>query len=124
MVVDGVELLRLIRDGEIKSGTKITVHTPNYDSDYWFWGNWFGEKDGYSRKMDNMELHLCDKDCTFEILSEEIDIQELQEVNLFSNGVNSSEDTRKKCYDINFIIIEETLNEIIKAIKQSDKKIK
>lgn len=69
-------------------------------------------------------LTLKDK---FEILSEEdeeIDIQEMQEVNLFSNGVNSSEDTRKKCYDNNFVIIEETLKEIIKAIKQLDKKIK
>ena len=64
---------------------------------------------------------------SFEILSEEdeeIDIQEMQKVNLFSNGVNSSEDTKTKCYDNNFVIIEETLNELKKAIKQLDKKIK
>ena len=48
----------------------------------------------------------------------------MQKVNLFSNGMNSSEDTKTKCYDNNFVIIEETLNELKKAIKQLDKKIK
>ena len=123
-IVDGVELLRMIRDGEIKTGTKITVHTPSYDTDYWFWGNWFGEADGYSKKIDNMELHLCNKDCMFEILSEEeIDIQSIKELDpcaMIPDGMNGT----KLYYSVQEGLIIKQQNRIIKAIKQLDKKIK
>lgn len=121
MIVDCVGLMKTIKNGKLKTGTKITVHTPNYDTDYWFWGNWFGEADGYSKKMDNIELYLCDKDCMFEFISEEdkdkeIDIQSLQGIDLY-HGLNASEDQ-------NIITNRLKINEIVRALKQLDKEIK
>ena len=72
--INGWELIRDIAEGKIKSGTQIKVHSPNYDTNYWFWGNWFGEKDGYSNKPDNIELYLCQPHCTFELIKEQQDI--------------------------------------------------
>lgn len=109
----GYELLKAIADGEIKSGAHIRVHTKNYNVDYWFWGNWFGKEDGYSKPLDNIELYLCDKSCTFELIEDEIDIQNIEE--LVTGYSESGADTDI----INFLN-----NEILPAVKQLDKEVK
>lgn len=54
----------------------------------------------------------------------EIDIQEIEEIDLFDNGQNFN-DTKFTigCYDGNFIKIADIINELIKAVKQLDRKI-
>lgn len=114
-VYKGYELIKEILDGNTKSGTKITVHTPNYDTDYWFWGNWFGEKDGYSKKIDNIELHLCNKNCTFELIEEDtIDIDSIEEYQ-FPSYVHTTSIEEK---------LVELINEDRRAIKQLNRELK
>lgn len=76
----GYELLKEIAKGKVKNGSRIVVKTL-YDSEitYWFWGNWFGQEDGYSKPMDNIELYLCSNENDFEIIQDEPDeIEELE----------------------------------------------
>lgn len=56
---------------------------------------------------------------------EEIDIQEIEEIDLFDNGQNFN-DTKFTigCYDGNFIKIADIINELIKAVKQLDRRNK
>ena len=55
---------------------------------------------------------------------EEIDIKGIEEIDLFDNGQNFI-DTKFTigCYDGNFIKIGDIINELIKAVKQLDRKI-
>lgn len=110
----GWELLKEISEGNIKEGTHIKVKCRTLNLDYWFWGNWFGKKDGYSKPIDNIELYLCDKQANFEIIKEEntINIQDIEELDVYDILNSLDKTTRKK------------INEIIKAIKQLDKEIK
>ena len=55
---------------------------------------------------------------------EEIDIQELEDVNLFDNGQNFNDmPIIIKSYDDNFTNINNTINKLVQAVKQLDKKI-
>ena len=111
-IYKGYELIKAIADGNIKSGTQIRVHRPfgntKYTIDYWFWGNWFGKEDGYSKPLDNIELFLCDRENTFEIIEDEIDIDNIEELNvgdLLNNKIKK-------------------INELVQAVKQLNKEIK
>lgn len=56
---------------------------------------------------------------------EEIDIQELEDVNLFDNGQNFNDmPIIIKSYDDNFTNINNTINKLVQAVKQLDKNIK
>ena len=118
----GWELIRDIAEGKIKSGTQIKVHSPNYDTNYWFCGNWFGEKDGYSNKPDNIELYLCQPHCTFELIEEQqdIDIQEIKkfdeirDCSVWDNDVLSTNQRN----------IVSKVNLLVESVKQLDRKIK
>lgn len=56
---------------------------------------------------------------------EEIDIQELEDVNLFDNGQNFNDmPIIIKSYDDNFTNINNTINKLIQAVKRLDKKNK
>lgn len=111
-VYKGYELIKAIADGNIKSGTQIRVHRPfgntKYTIDYWFWGNWFGKEDGYSKPLDNIELFLCDRENTFELIEDEIDIDNIEELDI---GIITTEDRLK-------------INELVQAVKQLNKEIK
>lgn len=55
---------------------------------------------------------------------EEIDIQELEDVNLFDNGQNFNDmPIIIKSYDDNFTNINNTINKLVQAVKQLDLKI-
>ncbi len=56
---------------------------------------------------------------------EEIDIQELEDVNLFDNGQNFNDmPIIIKSYDDNFTNINNTINKLVQAVKRLDKKNK
>lgn len=110
----GWELIKAIADGEIKSGVHIRVYTNSYNVDYWFWGNWFGRKD-YSEPLDNIELYLCSKDCIFELIEEEIDIDNIEDLLKIEEYEVDKTDT---------VINRNKINELIQAVKQLDRKIR
>lgn len=74
------ELIKKILNKEIVSGTGIRVITPTYSTEYYFWGNWFGTKDG-DKPLDNIELHLCDSRVTFEIIEERPEENKFKNIN-------------------------------------------
>ena len=119
-VYKGYELIKAIADGEIKSGTQIRVHRPfgntKYTIDYWFWGNWFGKEDGYSKPLDNIELFLCDRENTFELIEDEIDIDNIEELDTYE----TVETYDWQDVDTNRM----TINELVQAVKQLNKEIK
>ena len=117
-IVDGVELLRLIRDGEIKN--KETFNNINedllltYENGVLYYYNERTECD--CELFRDYSLNSVLK-CNFEILSEEdeeIDIQSIKEIDitLDFNDVEKWEDEMQ---------IASKINELIKAVKKLDK---
>ena len=104
MVVDGIELLRMVRDGEIKHKTRIK---DNYGNEYIYKLDEYDDYTLYEIDEKKEEIpdysKFVDKSFEFEILEddEEIDIQAIEEVNY-----------------------NDKINELIKAVKQLDKKMK
>ena len=118
-VVDGVELLRMIRDGEIERGRKINLisDTDNYSDTYYFSGcNIRHLKGDYEIGSER----LLNKKFKYELLDKEIDIQaitffdEVRDLSTWSNGTLS--DNQREIFN--------KIRELIKAVKKLDKKIK
>ena len=77
--------------------------------------------------VDSINFNLSNLNDYVEILEdeEEIDIQELEDVNLFDNGQNFNDmPIIIKSYDDNFTNINNTINKLIQAVKRLDKKNK
>lgn len=112
MVVDGVELLRMIRDGEIKEYKDIK----DLESDklYYFDGHNIVDRENYKNLLANIpDLSFVKKQ--FEILSEEeeeIDIDSIEEIIFLTNANDNEIDIGKK------------VNELVQAVKQLNRKIK
>ena len=121
-IVDGVELLRMLRDGEIERGRKIKVsYDTNYSDVYYFSGcNIRHLKGDYEIGSER----LLNKKFKYELLDEEIDIQAIKEMNLFSVSNWEKLDDIKLFLDNNFKQTTDKYNELIKAVKKLDKKIK
>lgn len=129
-IVDGIELLRMIRDREIeerntiikkKSGViyiykdeiiKLDEVLPFYT------------KGTSIFDICSIKIFLYDE---FEILSEDekIDIDSIEEIDLFDNGIGFDDiGTVKQSYDRNFEKITDKYNELIKAVKQLNNQMK
>lgn len=127
-VVDGVELLRMIRDEELVNGDKIKfggeIFILNIEEREFYVKGKPGQKQ-YSLfqcwTVDNIF------DFKFEILSEEdeeIDIDSIEEIDLFNNGIGFKDVYLvMRSYDSNFKKITDKYNELIKAVKQLNKKL-
>ena len=121
MVVDGVELLRMIRDRELKEGTKVYYKFGNKMCKY---------TDGSLILVEDKSKSLLEiiPDCyfargEFEIISEEeeIDIQAIEELD--EDEINPKEfGLNEWSYEAKVIV--EQQNKLLHAIKQLDKKIK
>lgn len=123
MVVDGVEVLRMIRDGEIKDKTKIKddCKTYVYDSKV---GSFF--EDDANDDGNHIMHYFTDIEFSrtkFEILSEdkEINIQAIEEIEKIDfNGIDGRANLDiKSAREIG-----QKINALVKAVKQLDKKIK
>lgn len=111
------ELIKAIADGEIKNGAKIIPHYPNdnctveyFEYSYGFFEAYYKE----GRRSDN-DVNICvflDNDGTFEVIGDEIDIDNIEEY---------KQEHTERCIDID---IRNKINELIKAVKQIDKRIK
>jgi hypothetical protein len=119
-IVDGVELLRLIRDGEIKENKTKIIDKASEEKYLFFDGN-ITDEQGVDLLYQVSDIDFATG--KFEILSEEdeeIDIQaiiffnEVRDLSTWSNGI-LSENQRE---------IFKKIRELTKAVKQLDKKIK
>lgn len=130
-IVDGVELLRMIRDGEIKN--KQTFENINedllltYENGVLYYYNERTECD--CELFRDYSLNSVLK-CKFEILSEEdeedeeIDIQAIKKMNLFSVSNWEKLDDIKLFLDNNFKQTTDKYNELLKAVKKLDRTMK
>lgn len=104
-VYKGYELLKAIADREIKEGSKFIIKYGEFNDFYVFYKN--GE---IKTALFGKEYKLTTKDFTeskFELIEDEIDIDNIEEMKL--DGVD----------DIIYYV-----NDLIKAVKQLDRKIK
>lgn len=100
----GYELIKLINDRELKTGTEIKV---KMGSEYITTITY--EEFGLKWKTGEFDTSiLCSNSASFELIEDEINIQEIEELKI---GTITTEDKLK-------------INEIIKVLKQLDKKIK
>lgn len=104
----GWELIKKISEGEIKEGTRFRIVGGEFDE---FYATYEDEKIVVSIFGAEKELPTCDLMNNFLIEQEEINIQDIEEF--------------KSIYTMNSVEfqIQDKLNELIKAIKQLDKKM-
>ena len=112
----GWELMKAIADGEIKEGSRFNVHR-TYSAIAVLEDRILHFEDGSKRILTTNDLLIY----TFELIEDEIDIDSIEELN----------DT---CYDVNIMSDDDlesyhnktrtTINEILQAVKQIDKKVK
>ena len=112
----GWELMKAIADGEIKEGSRFNVHR-TYSAIAVLEDRILHLEDGNKRILTTNDLLIY----TFELIEDEIDIDRIEELN----------DT---CYDVNIMSDDDlesyhnktrtTINEILQAVKQIDKKVK
>lgn len=112
----GWELMKAIADGEIKEGSRFNVHR-TYSAIAVLEDRILHLEDGNKRILTTNDLLIY----TFELIEDEIDIDSIEELN----------DT---CYDVNIMSDDDlesyhnktrtTINEILQAVKQIDKKVK
>ena len=129
-----IKIIELLKQMEIKENLPKQIKYKNkvfdlscsddgiyyYANENWSMMSWI---DNFYQLYEYVEI-LEDED---EILEDEekIDIQELEDVNLFDNGQNFNDmPIIIKSYDDNFTNINNTINKLIQAVKQLDKKIK
>ena len=115
-IYKGWELMKAIADGEIKEGRRFNVHR-TYSAIAVLEDRILHLEDGNKRILTTNDLLIY----TFELIEDEIDIDSIEELN----------DT---CYDVNIMSDDDlesyhnktrtTINEILQAVKQIDKKVK
>lgn len=123
-MIDGIELLRMIRDGKILNGTKIrnvTRFSGDKEDNYFklcFKDQYIHKyifKDGIQYDAEvNLHDLIYNK---FEILSEKIDIQAIEKIERVSMSYDKTEDFNTMRNIANKV------NELIGAIKQLDKDV-
>ena len=118
-IYKGWELIKAIADGEIKEGRKIKSYG---NTTYTFNGKNF-ERDDYDCFLteDYEDIRLATTE--FELIEDEIDI-----------NIDSIEELNDTCYDVNIMSDDDlefyhnktrtTMNEILQAVKQIDKRVK
>lgn len=114
----GYELIREISDGKIKENSKIKVRKNNkiievieYKKGRLNWG-----------KGGNFNTeYLCNNRVSFELIEDEIDIEKIEELNDTNYDAKILTEKEKEYYHN---ITRTRLNEVIKAVKELDKKMK
>lgn len=103
----GWELMKAIADGEIKEGSKIKI---NEDIYIFCEGNFMSDSTGHYLTGIYNDIDFAT--AKFELIEDEIDIDNIEEY---------KQEHTERCIDID---IRNKINELIKAVKQIDKRIK
>lgn len=107
----GYELIKEIAEGNIEDGTRFIIKGGEFNDFYATYEDKEIIVSMFGKELKLTTRYLIDN-CTFEILEDEIDIQDIEEFSTLyaMSGVEFE--------------IQDKLNELIRAIKQLDKKIK
>ena len=111
-IYKGWELIKAIADGKIKKGSRFR----DTYSEYIYKRNSFGDLE--LKREDGEELtspdysYFAEKDNDFELIEDEIDIDNIEEY---------KQKYTERCIDID---IRNKMNEILQAVKQIDKRVK
>lgn len=111
-IYKGWELIKAIADGKIKKGSRFR----DTYSEYIYKRNSFGDLE--LKREDGEELtspdysYFAEKDNDFELIEDEIDIDNIEEY---------KQEHTERCIDID---IRNKINELIKVVKQIDKRVK
>ena len=134
-----IDLLNKIANGEIKEGQRFIIHFKEGLTRDIFYRGWESEKTSISSlryySNNNVVRDEYDLNDTVEIIEEEpeIDIQEIEETEIKNDGRMDyfkycNDGATESGYGVNYsksdIATRKIINELIKAIKQLDKKIK
>ena len=116
-IYKGWELMKAIADGEIKNGAKIIPHYPNNDCIVEYFEYFCGFFNAYYKegKRNDKDVNVCvflDNDRTFDVIEDEIDIDNIEEY---------KQEHTERCIDID---IRNKINELVQAVKQIDKRVK
>lgn len=116
-IYKGWELIKAIADGEIKNNTKIIPHYPKNNCIVEYFEYFCGFFKAYYKegRRSDEDVNVCvffDNDRTFEVIENEIDIDNIEEY---------KQEHTERCIDID---IRNKINELIQAVKQLDKRIK
>ena len=116
-IYKGWELVKAIADGEIKNNTKIIPHYPKNNCIVEYFEYFCGFFKAYYKegRRSDEDVNVCvffDNDRTFEVIENEIDIDNIEEY---------KQEHTERCIDID---IRNKINELIQAVKQLDKRIK
>ena len=112
----GWELMKAIADGEIKEGSRFNVHR-TYSAIAVLEDRILHLEDGNKRILTTNDLLIY----TFELIEDEIDIYSIEELNDTCYDVNIMSDNDLESYHNK---TRTTINEILQAVKQIDKKVK
>lgn len=125
--IDGLELLRMIKNRELKDGTRIDIES---DSTYEFYTVIDGDSLNMYRVEDDGEDEFCRTVSTYDLLNKKFYIQENKETEIDIQSIELFDEIRdvstwsNDTLSFNQRSIISKVNKIIKAIKQLDKKIK
>ena len=116
-IYKGWELIKAIADGEIKNNTKIIPHYPKNNCIVEYFEYFCGFFKAYYKegRRSDEDVNVCvffDNDRTFEVIENEIDIDNIEEY---------KQEHTERCIDID---IRNKINELIQAVKQIDKIVK
>ena len=120
-IYKGWELMKAIADGEIKEESRFR----DTYSEYIYKRNSFGDLE--LKREDGEELtspdysYFVEKDNDFELIQDEIDIDRIEELNDTCYDVNTMSDDDLEFYHNK---TRATINEILQAVKQIDKRVK
>ena len=103
----GWELMKAIADGEIKEGSKIKI---NGDIFIFCEGNFMSDSTGYY--LTGIYNDIVFATAKFELIEDEIDIDNIEEY---------KQEHTERCIDID---IRNKINELIKVVKQIDRRVK
>lgn len=125
-IYKGWELIKAIEDGKIKDGSRFKAGCGTFKAGYGTFiardGYLFVEYDNRQEYANSFELKW-----EFELIEDEIDIDSIQKLSKIAyTEINLNKKGSKK--DVKFtdkeIILAEKINQLIKAVKQIDKRVK
>lgn len=115
-IYQGWELMKAIEEGKIKNESRFYVHR-TYSVIAVLEDRILHLEDGNKRILTTNDLLIY----TFELIEDEIDIDSIEELNDTCYDVNTMSDDELEFYHNK---IRKTMNEILQAVKQIDKRVK
>lgn len=129
-IYTGYELIKEMALGRIENGTKIIPHYLNNDCTvkYFEYSYGFLEAHYKDNRCNDSDVNVCvflDNNRTFEVIEDEIDIDNIKELYINDKTKSVGKDAIANWTGRNLdITFSNKINEILQAVKQIDKRVK